>query len=214
MIGVKFGEYHSYNDLNLILNSKEIGSPEIKENMIDIQGADGFLDYTDFFGGEPLYKNRQLVFNFTINAMVIGDYFLAYSYVQDLIHGKKREIYLDDDSLWYYVGRIEVGKLKIEKGIASFQIVCDCEPYKYYKYETTVSGTVSGSLTLQLFNQRKRVIPVINTSAAMTLEFEGVAYDLVSGRNDIPEIELKAGTNIVSAIGNGTISFTYREARL
>ena len=214
MNSVEFGEYHAYNDLNLILNSKEIGSAEIKKNLIEVQGADGFLDLTDFFGGEPLYENRPLTFNFTINPTIVGNYFLAYSYVQDMLHGKKREIYLDEDALWYYVGRIEVGKLKVEKGIATFRIVCDCDPYKYYKYETTVSETVSGSKTFTLFNQRKRVVPIINTTAAMTLEFEGVAYDLVSGRNDIPEIELKAGNNIVSAIGTGSISFTYREARL
>ena len=161
-----------------------------------------------------MYKNRTLVFNFTINPIVIGNYFLAYSLVQDELHGKIKTIYLDDDALWYYVGRVDVGKMKIEKGIATFQITCDCEPYKYYKYETTVSQTVSGSLTFQLFNQRKRLVPVINASAAMTLEFEGVAYDVASGRNDIPEIELKAGYNTISVNGTGTITFTYREARL
>ena len=32
MIGVTFGGYHSYDDFNLILAEKEIGSAEVKTN--------------------------------------------------------------------------------------------------------------------------------------------------------------------------------------
>ena len=69
MKGVKFGIYHSFDFFNLILNSKEIGSPEIKKNLIEIAGADGYLDATYFFG-EPKYTNRTLTFHFTINPSI------------------------------------------------------------------------------------------------------------------------------------------------
>ena len=61
MNSVKFGEYHAYNDLNLILNSKEIGSAEIKKNLIEVQGADGFLDLTDFFAVSHYMKTDHLL---------------------------------------------------------------------------------------------------------------------------------------------------------
>jgi len=38
MKGITFGTLHSYNDLHLILNAKEIGSPNMKTRKIDIEG--------------------------------------------------------------------------------------------------------------------------------------------------------------------------------
>ena len=63
MKGVSFHGFHSYSDLHLLMTSKEIGSPEVKRQTIDIEGADGELDFTDFFG-EPKYMNAQHRFEF------------------------------------------------------------------------------------------------------------------------------------------------------
>ena len=63
MKGVTFLGYHSEKDLNLLLTGKEIGSPEVKRQTIDVAGADGELDFTDFFG-EPKYANVQHQFTF------------------------------------------------------------------------------------------------------------------------------------------------------
>ena len=64
MKGVKFGNYHSYNDLDLILSQKIIGTPSIKTEVIDIPGGDGVLDLTEYFG-ETKYGNRPLTFEFS-----------------------------------------------------------------------------------------------------------------------------------------------------
>lgn len=41
MKGVKFGNYHSYDDFSLILSQKRIGTPSPKTDVIDIPGGDG-----------------------------------------------------------------------------------------------------------------------------------------------------------------------------
>ncbi|MBO7326491.1 MAG: hypothetical protein J6U74_03160, partial [Clostridia bacterium] len=64
MKGIKFGDYHSYDDFRLILASKEIGAPSVKTRKIEIEGADGDLDLTDFFG-EPKYENVTHKFTFS-----------------------------------------------------------------------------------------------------------------------------------------------------
>ena len=48
MKGVKFGNYHSYNDWGLILSSKEIKAPKPKKIEIEIEGSDGFLTTRNF----------------------------------------------------------------------------------------------------------------------------------------------------------------------
>ena len=45
--GIKFGEYHSYEEWGLKLISITIGLPEPKTVLIDIPGGDGVLDLSE-----------------------------------------------------------------------------------------------------------------------------------------------------------------------
>lgn len=215
MKGVSFLGYHSFRDLNLILTSKEIGSPEIKRHTIDIEGADGELDYTDFFG-EPKYLNVQHHFAFeTIQAR--NEQLSQYTDVKNKIHGKKGRIILDGDPSFFYVGRCNVSSYKNEKGIGRITIECDCEPYKYKLEKTVVTQTISGATAITLTNARKRAVPevVIESESPLHIVFnEWNIWDLGSGSYTLPELELVEGENIVSVTGTGTITFTWQEAGL
>lgn len=63
MNGISFLGYHSYQAWGLLLQAKEIGAPVVKTNKIDIPGADGELDMTDYFGGAK-YENTKHKFEF------------------------------------------------------------------------------------------------------------------------------------------------------
>lgn len=137
MKGVKFGEYHSFNDLHLILSQKTIGTPKAKTESIDIPGADGVLDLTEFFG-EVKYNNRKLSFEFS--TLVPQSQFMdLFSIVQNALHGKKMDITLDADPEWYYTGRISVSEWKADKNIGKLTIDCDCEPFKHRTKSQTVN---------------------------------------------------------------------------
>ena len=201
----------SYRYLNMYLNSKEIGTPKIKRNVIDIDGADGVLDLTGFYG-EPKYSNRTLKFDFTIIPSV--DKLNQFSVIQHLLHGTKQKIILSDDPDWYYVGVISVDDLKTKDGIATVSIEADCEPFKTAVSETVVSGAVTGSHEFTLVNLRKRVVPKITTDSEFTFTFEGQTYVHDAGTFSLPEIELKDGVNIITATGTGNVSFTFARGRL
>lgn len=141
MKGITFGSIHSYNDLNLILSSKEMGSPTVKTKKIDIEGADSDLDLTDFFG-EPKYENVRHKFHFTT---IESDSLSLFSNVKNKLHGKKVRIILDDDPTFFYVGRLHVSSYTNEKGIGTLTIEADCEPYKYKLDKTVVSATLDGT---------------------------------------------------------------------
>ena len=53
--GVTFAEYHSFRDFSLVLSKKTIETPAVKTSSVEIEGMDGILDLTDYFG-EPKYK--------------------------------------------------------------------------------------------------------------------------------------------------------------
>ena len=215
MKGITFGNLHSYDDLKLILESKEIGSPEVKIRKIDIEGADGSLDYTDFFG-EPKYEDVTHKFNFS--TIVQQAQFLSlFSTVKNALHGKKMRIILDGDPLFYYMGRIKVSSFTNEKNVGKISVECDCEPFKYKLEKTVVSRAVSGTQAISLTNGRKRAVPEvrIETDSTIRIEYQGSnIWDLGSGSFTLPELELIEGENTVTVTGTGTITFTWQEANL
>ncbi len=215
MKGITFGSLHSYNDLKLLLTSKEIGSPAVKIRKIDIEGADSALDLTDFFG-EPKYEDATHKFNFS--AIVPQAQFLTwFSTVKNALHGKKLPIILDDDPLFYYMGRISVSSFTNEKNIGQISIECDCEPYKYKLAKTVVSKAVNGTDNIVLTNGRKRAVPevTIATDTSVRIEYQGSnIWDLASGSYTLPELELVAGANTVTVTGTGTVSFAWWEGDL
>ena len=212
MKGVTFGRYHSYNDFNLILTGKEIGSAVVKTNYVDVDGAHGHIDYTEYFG-EPKYSSRSLSFKF--NTIVNQFEFLTlYSKIQDALHGKRMKIVLDDDSGYYYMGRIEVSAFTNDKNIGQISIDCTCEPWKYRKDKTVITKDVSSSATITLVNSRKKVVPSITTTASMTIVYDGISTTVNAGTFTIPTLELAEGNNSVMVTGTGNITFTYQEGGL
>lgn len=209
---IKFGTYKSYDDLYLICTKKTIGSPTVKESTVEVEGGDGVLDYTEYFG-DVKYNNRQLKFEF--ESLVPQSQFPElYSAVLDALHGKKVQIVLDEDSDFYYVGRLSVSDFTNNRGIGSIKVDCDCDPYKYKKNATTVSKAVSGSLEITLPNLRKRVVPTITSSATMTFAFGDRTIQHNAGTFIIPTLELVKGNNTVTVTGTGNVLFTYQEGRL
>lgn len=213
MKGVKFGNYHSYDDFKLILSQKKIGTPSPKTETIDIPGGDGVLDLTDFFG-EVKYNNRDLSFEFS--TMVPQSEFMdLFSRVQNALHGQKMQIILDEDAEWFYTGRITVSEWKAEKSIGKLTIDCDCEPFKSRLGDTVIFQMVNESEeTVILSNGTKPVVPIIDITGNINLTFGTNFWALTEGRYELPAVRLLNGDNTIIVSGTGTATFTYRERRL
>lgn len=214
--GVKFGNYHSWNDFSLILSEKTIEAAKPKTAQVEIPGADSVLDLTEYFG-EVNYNNRKLTFVFS--TIVPRSKFLnLFSEIQNAIHGKKMRIVLDDDPHFYYLGRITVSEWKADKNVGKLTIDCDCEPFKYKHYETIVTEEVNLKKEIILNNLRRRVSPVITitntTQLEMQIRFNNATYTLSAGTWTIPEFYLTEGKNFITVTGNGTIEFKYQEGGL
>ena len=212
MKGVTFGNYHSYNDLSMVLSSKTIGTPEAKTATVSIPGADGVLDVTEYFG-DIKYDNRQLTFVFAL--VIDPDNFLTQlTTINNALNGQKVRIILDDDPNFYYSGRLSVSDFTVSNAVGNVTVTADCNPYKYKLNETTVSKTVSSSATVTLTNSRMRVTPTITTTAAVTLTFNGNTYSLSAGTFTVPEIVLESGSNSITISGKATVTFKYQEGEL
>ena len=198
---------------NIVLFSKEIKAPAPKRYEIEIEGSDGVLDYSDFFGGVK-YENRQLTFKF-YKPNIVPDGFLAlFSVVQGAIHGKKMQVILDDDPAYFYYGRVTVDEWKASKRLGEITIAVDAEPYKRAVSETVATKTVTSNANIVLVNDQMPVVPTIKTTAQFLIDFGSFNKIYSAGTFQIPEVELGAGSNDIYVEGNGTITFTWRKGRL
>lgn len=214
MKGILFDALHSFRDLGLILGKKELGTPPVKEEKTDIPGADGDLDQTEFFG-DVKYGNATHRFEFTANQQ--GDFPALYSRVKNVLHGRKKRIILDDDPLYFYRGRCHVTKHTDEKGIATIDVECDCEPYKKKIDQTVSAHVINGTHTITLTNGRLRAVPEVQIrteAGSLRIEYLGNIWDLGAGSYTLPELELQEGDNLVTVSGAGTVSFIWQEGDL
>lgn len=214
MKGITFGDLHSYRDLNLLLSEKEVGAPPVKENKLEVEGADGSIDLTEVFG-RPTFGDLTHKFKFT--SLSRNDSLTQYSRVKNALHGRKLRIILDDDPGFYYVGRCYVSSYTSEKGIGTISVDCDCEPYKYKLSKTVVTQAVDGVEAITLTNGRKRAVPeiTITTETSLNIVYQAVnIWDLGSGSYTLPDLELVQGDNVITVTGTGTITFAWQEGDL
>lgn len=230
MTGVRFGEVHSYDDLGLVLSSVKITPPRPKTYRINVAAADGDIDVTEALtGGDVKYERRTI----TIEFAMLGDdrrVHDKYSQVMNAVHGKEfTEIVFDDDGNYYYTGRVSATALSSEplKGVITVQCIVD--PYKYdfgddwlwdpFSFETGIinemdSLEVNGILEVTYIGRRKKYVPVITVTSAMTVSFEGGSYSLTAGRNRILDIKFHEGINLLTFRGKGTVSVENRGGSL
>lgn len=214
MRGVKFGEYHTADDWDLILNSKKINPPTPKIVKVTIDGRDGELDLSRALTGEMKYNDRDASFSFIVTEGKHDEREGLINRIVNLIHGQKLQIIEPDDVDHYLLGECSVSDVKNDKAYGSFSVKATCEPYRYSINEINRIITASATpVNIVLTNNGKRTLtPTVVVSDSVTLSFGNTTLTLGKGTYKLSSLQLKSGSNIVSVSGSGTITFTYREA--
>lgn len=207
---VYFDNMELYDDLNLLLLKKTIGTPKPKIDTLDIPGSSVPIDFTEFFG-DVQYNSVKLKFEVgTFKSLEE-----VFSIVKNKLNGRKLKIRLSDDPNYYYVGRVTISDWSLDKILGKFTIEAECEPYKYKINVTEIIETVTTSKTVIINNDRMWVVPTVKTTAPIKIRFENMTADIdKGGEYTIPELQFKDGENSVILEGNATVTFTYQEGSL
>ena len=233
MRGVKIGEKHTYVDWNLILTSTNIGFPDPKTETIDIPGADGELDFSEVLTGDITYKNRTISFEFEMIDS-FENWKNKISEISNYLHGKKLKIILDEDSSFYYYGRLTVNNFKSNKSTGTISIEAEVEMYEYdlyssledwlwdsFNFETGIIYELKEIKIIEkkqvtIVGRRQKSVPTIDVidTENMIVEFENNRYSLNKGKQRVLNIEIKEGENVLNFYGNGTVSIEYRGGSL
>jgi len=211
MYSVNFGNKNSYDDFNLLLRPKTRPIPTPKTKYVSIEGKDGDLDLTTALTNDVKYENIPYSLNFYLKDKRT-DWETVLLELTTYLHGKKMNLSFSEDPDFYYVGRYSLTPLEHDRNLGTITVDCVLEPYRYKKTETVKSITGTGTLTLS--NMRKWVMPKIKSDSSVQFIFEGKTFT-VNGELQTPDIILKEGDNTIEVTsGTGTLTVTYREAKL
>ena len=113
------------------------------------------------------------------------------------VHGRRMNVIFDRDPTYYCDARVTLEDVERHAGYCELSLKCRAKPYKLEHFETTITVLPTGNATMTLTNTRMPVVPMITTSAEMTLTFmvAGVVYtiNLSSGSHVIPSLVLMEG---------------------
>ena len=212
---VFFDGIASFRDWGIYLSSIVIDDPKPKEIYVDIPNGDGALDLTEALTGEVHYESRPFEAVFTIKPETYSVELVRY--LRSYLNGKQRTIRTKEEPGYYLIGRCATS-LKNDGVLAILTVKATCQPWKYKNDVTAINMTIgaSGTTTLNLTNERKRVIPTITASAAVTIAFNGKTISVNAGTQRLTNIALSYGDNLLTITGaeGTTVLFEYQEGAL
>ena len=212
---VFFDGIASFRDWGIYLSSIVIDDPQPKEIYVDIPNGDGALDLTEALTGEVHYESRPFEAVFTIKPETYSVELVRY--LRSYLNGKQRTIRTKEEPGYYLIGRCATS-IKKDGVLAVLTAKATCQPWKYKNDVTAKNTTIgaSGTTTLNLTNERKRVIPTITASAAVTIAFNGKTISVNAGTQRLTNIALIYGNNALTITGAAgtTVLFEYQEGAL
>lgn len=230
--------YHTLDDWGFALgNNNYISEPQMETIYIDVPYRDGLIDASTAITGRPIFKSRQLSFNLggtrerdTWDAVISG--------IRNKIHGRTCQLTLDNDTNYYWRGRVYVENFDRFRGLGSFELnVPNAEPYKYsittsaepwlwnpFNFETDMityigAWEVSGTLTETIPAGQMPTCPTFVVSDlvgdSITLTVDGSTYTMVDGSNVFPEILVNGVDEVeMTLTGTGNVQCVYRSGSL
>ena len=227
---ILFGDKNTYKDYKLLVQSLIISTPNPKEELIDVPGADGELDFSESLTGDIKYQKRTITISLAKrkNESCLAEY----SQIQNDLHSKTMKIILSNDSSFYYYGKVKVKDYDRYSLLHTIDIECDVEPYKYdlfasdedwewdpFDFETGIINetkdlVVDGELEVSILGRRQKVVPKFVCENPLQLIFNEQTYNLPAGGSYSPDIEICEGENILKFFGNGHVTIEYRGGSL
>lgn len=129
--------YNTWDTWHLIPKTRPvIAPPSMKSNVVDIPGSDDPLDLSYTLTSYATYNRRSGSISFYVE-----NYFKPwdelYSEIMSKVQGKKLNIILNDDPMYYYEGKVQVSGWSSDKERSTITFTYDLSPYKMYIFGST-----------------------------------------------------------------------------
>ena len=230
--GVTIGDYHTYSDLGLSFQSKEIEMPSIQTKLVKVPLRNGSLDYSEVGTGKVQYSDRTLKITFWVFDKYVN-WAVIRSKIANYLHGQKVKIIFDDDPNYYYYGRLSMSGLKyVQEGVAEVVFTATCDPYKYnittsaerwlwdpFNFsEDVINQFVDVQVIITATQTFKSPIFTVNSSDGEGMDLHDTRTEetvhLDDGETILYDLELNVGINKFIMSGSGTFSINYVGGKL
>lgn len=202
---------NTYEDFHLMPSTSMprpvFDPPSVKTQIVDIPGADGYIDLSESLTKYPVYNNRQGSIDFIVLSG-FETWQQLYSRIMNYLHGRTKRVVMDDDVGYFYEGRFKVNKWKSANDgtWSTITIDYDVKPYKMevndslddwlwdpFNFDTgitlselfadiTIDSDIYEPRTFSGVIRRKPVSPEIEVRTTST---EGMAIRLINPELDI-----------------------------
>lgn len=220
--GVKFGEYHSYDDLGLVLQPYTVPLPEPKLQYLDNSGGNGSIDVSEALG-DICYNDRSITLTFT-KIDKHREWEKIVSTVANAIHGRKMHVVFDRDPDYYYEARCAVSGITPVGALGTLTVILTCAPFKYAVTETVQTIALSSEFHQTYIEcVRVPICPLIETNNKCTIEWGEKTITVDEGKHTVPSFRLTARRTVITIrpidlpTSPGTVKFcklTYRQGSL
>lgn len=208
-------KFNTWLDWRLILTAKDVTPPEPKTNYVNLDGMSGTLDLSQALTGETHYADRTVSASFWTNEGTFRERALLIKKIITTLHGKKIKIIEPDDPLHYFYGRVSIKSINNILPYMTFRIEAVCEPWRYTVQDIVRKVEVNGKASVVINNNGvKTIIPIIEVNGSVDLTYEEKTISLTDGSYKAADIKLYQGANVIDVSGNGSVTFTYKEADL
>lgn len=194
------------------------------QTFVSVPGRAAPLDLSTYLtDGQPYYDNATLE---VVLESSEGDRLARKARIDRMVNyldGQTVPIYLPDDPDHYLVGRVQVYPEYNDLTHCAVRLSAVCDPWLYAAAETVVSlEATETEQTAQLVNYgRLAVVPTLETTGEVRIEYGGSSWALPAGEHTLPELYLTPGQGLglpgrhsITYSGSGRITITYREAVL
>lgn len=207
-------KFNTWYDWRLILTAKDVTPPEPKTNYINLDGMSGTLDLSESLTGDVTYADRTVSASFWTCEGTFKERASLLRKIVTTLHGKKIKIIEPDDPDHYFYGRVVVKSITNILPYATFKIEAICDPWRYTEdIERLIE--VNGQTSVVINNNGvKTIIPIIDVVGTVDITYKGQTISLTDGSYMVSEIKLYQGVNVMTVSGNGSVTFTYKEADL
>lgn len=207
--------YNSLADFGLAIeNTDYLGTPvQEYNNLAFVPGRSGPLDLTDAVFGDQFFSYRPISISFGgLQAPEDWDTFI--SAFRNLFEGKTVQLEFETDPGWYWTGRCSIEDFEHVQSIGMFHMNINyADPYKYKEISESLTADSEGT-TVTLNVTRRRVVPLVTTDSAITIEYNGDSFDFETGAHKNSGLVLAAGTNTLVVTGEADVIISYLDGSL
>lgn len=132
---------NTWTNWNLIPTARPVvKQPTPNYTYVDIPGADGSLDISNYLIGRPTYSDRSGTFDFYVMNNDGNNWPSRKAAIVSVLDGSKvMKMYLDDDQNYYYEGRFYMRDWTPDPSYSRVTIEYRVKPYRYLS-----NGKVAG----------------------------------------------------------------------